>query len=808
MINARDKSRVRIVLNSDFLDTSPWILSSQPLFSDALSISMASQGIDDAVPNFENFSREEIIEQFREQKRRADESEQRLAEEQRLNRSTTFQEYIQLCHEHLHQALHVETDFSSTTHGYTSPTNKYCPTRLTPWEAFPTRQMKQFDDAHSLLQLAFGEDPRLFKPALYLTLTGSDLAKKKLASEQDLTRYEYVALEQPVESIINQLCKYETAQEQFRLGDGIAFKDNSNSLRENKEQAENPATPTKPSGRADRYCVYKQENSALQLLFVVEYKPPHKYLIGNIKAGFRPMNIIEVLSRVSVPSDPDEKLQHNADALVAAMASQTFHYMIEGGLEFSYITTGEAFIFLHIKESDPETLHYHVSVPGEEFDRDDIAASLKQTAVGQVLGFSLMAFKSKKRPQSWITNATKTLHIYAVSDAMILAQLPDSERKQTPKFSAYRGRKTVTHKRHNTRLRTNRVNPGCDSGKSDYSNESDSSCPDTPSRSGSSYPFAPNATTAKGQDKLGGETSKHISSTGTPRERGHQQRYCTQKCLRGVTRSEPLDKDCPNSSLHPSHGGRHAINSHQFQRLIQDQLAQDRDHDCEPLGTQGSRGALFRLTLASHGYVFVGKGTVDVFIRDLRYEGRIYRHLKDLQGSAIPVYLGNIDLEEVYFLDIGVQISHMLLLSWGGRNIDGVRPQTRVEIDRTVREVRNLGIDQHDEEVRNLLWNEERQRVMLIDFERATYIAEDDSMKCQAIQVHEDHEGIQANDWCPTCPKDTDQVMAQDGTDSADDHYKENVEPSNIAISKAKKEDRPDQGIRKTTKGSLGPVRI
>ena len=38
----------------------------------------------------------------------------------------------------------------------------------------------------------------------------------------------------------------------------------------------------------------------------------------------------------------------------------------------------------------------------------------------------------------------------------------------------------------------------------------------------------------------------------------------------------------------------------------------------------------FKLVLESYGYVFVGKGTIDVFIPDFRYKGGIYRRLESL----------------------------------------------------------------------------------------------------------------------------------------------------------------------------------
>ena len=61
---------------------------------------------------------------------------------------------------------------------------------------------------------------------------------------------------------------------------------------------------------------------------------------------------------------------------------------------------------------------------------------------------------------------------------------------------------------------------------------------------------------------------------------------------------------------------------------------------------QSTRGALFQITLASRGYVFVGKGTAEAFPSDLLHEGQVYKLFRQVQGSATPVYLCSIDLKE------------------------------------------------------------------------------------------------------------------------------------------------------------------
>jgi hypothetical protein len=88
----------------------------------------------------------------------------------------------------------------------------------------------------------------------------------------------------------------------------------------------------------------------------------------------------------------------------------------------------------------------------------------------------------------------------------------------------------------------------------------------------------------------------------------------------------------------------------------------------------------------------VGKGTISVFVPDLRYEGRLYRRLKGLQGEVVPVYLGNIEPIDSWW-DRGVEIVHMLLMSWGGqvaRSSDAL--DLPGEIQRSVEEIRKFSM--------------------------------------------------------------------------------------------------------------------
>lgn len=92
-----------------------------------------------------------------------------------------------------------------------------------------------------------------------------------------------------------------------------------------------------------------------------------------------------------------------------------------------------------------------------------------------------------------------------------------------------------------------------------------------------------------------------------------------------------------------------------------------------------------------------------------------------------------------YFLDVGVRIIHMLLMSWAGEeatsghilnsglfseqisNMKHLFP-LREATDRAVNELRQHGVDHRNARRPNVLWNEENGRVMMIDFERSRVV--------------------------------------------------------------------------------------
>ena len=90
----------------------------------------------------------------------------------------------------------------------------------------------------------------------------------------------------------------------------------------------------------------------------------------------------DVINRPTIPIDLGEKFIYRSEWLVAAALTQTYRYMVENGLAYSYLTTGEAYVFLYIIEFEPHTLYYHLVEPNAKAEvQDEVDILLCRTAI-------------------------------------------------------------------------------------------------------------------------------------------------------------------------------------------------------------------------------------------------------------------------------------------------------------------------------------------------------------------------------------------------------------------------------------------
>lgn len=190
-------------------------------------------------------------------------------------------------------------------------------------------------------------------------------------------------------------------------------------------------------------------------------------------------------------------------------------------------------------------------------------------------------------------------------------------------------------------------------------------------------------------------------------------------------RSGPLDVACPNARLHGT--DCHRLSRSTFLKRIRQQLSKDLDRNCEVIGLHGACGVPFRVRLESHGYTVVAKACPIELVYRLKWEAKIYDRLCPIQGTHVPVHLGNIDLEVPYYYEGICELKHMMFLSYGGKRMDkhlaaDSKSFVSQQTEESVQAVRSLGVLHNDLAQRNMLWEDQTRRVMVIDFERAEMV--------------------------------------------------------------------------------------
>jgi hypothetical protein len=697
-----------------------------------------------------------------EEQHRREEAEQAQERAVEKTRKTALPEFLDACHNHLHSGLTVQADPTLSTRGNpANANNKLRPERLALWADFPARQATIWDD---LMESGFASE-RHFTSLHTLEETGEAVRRRMMSSELDLNVFQRHTVEDQVSLIIQGMHGDRRLRRKFALQGSVNFENHANTLspesqlEEGMEQLTVSGTgrrqsprlqakakakgtgPSDPTGtavaeeagrkstagssrpRADQFCVYNTgtTRSAQDRIaaFILEYKAPHKLPLSYIYEGLGEMELEEV-----VQCHEDETLRDRFRRLVAAVITQAFSYMIRIGVEYGCVCTGEAYIFLRVGD-DPRTVNYFLSVPKGDVGEttgwtagSESGNRLHLTAVGQMLAFTLQALKIPPRSQRWRTEAAAQLRSWEVVYDELLDAIPEgttqSSEYQPPENDSFLRMSPVQLRGRGAK----HSSPSCWQAEKrrEASDEEPEPDPDTPSRQQSlSQHFSRTQKTA------------HSSSSGRRRGRRRGQgtedgQYCTQECLRGLAKGGMLDRSCPNAR---DHGERyHQIDRPTFLALMRRQLADDLDTDCDPVSMPGACGVLFRVRLRSHGYAVAAKCTPAYFVHRLRREASIYERLRPIQGIHVPVHLGNIDLETPYFYEGIVELVHMMFLSFGGNPISQhltaknkalVSEQVKLSADA----IHGLRVLHKDLMPRNILWNEETKRVMVIDFERA-----------------------------------------------------------------------------------------
>jgi len=364
------------------------------------------------------------------------------------------------------------------------------------------------------------------------------------------------------------------------------------------------------------------------------------------------------------------------------------------------------------------------------------------TAVARVLAFTLHSLVAKQPGQSWF-DAAKELNVWETERYNPLKDIPDSspeDRIDRNDLTAadYKQGQSKGGIKSQVKTRAQCKRDADQMGEEDEDDESPSTPRDRRERGAAQNRVKRRRGGAESgaksdtkSDTKSGEKSNTKSDTKSGEKSGEKtisRQLCTQQCLRGLLTRGALDNNCPNVEQHCGKfrdRNKHAISSSKFLSLMRRQLACDRDGSCEPLRIQGSRGALFKLTLHSYGYTVAAKGTISEFVPYLKHEATIYKRLLPIQGAYIPVCLGAINLV-LPFHFFGENI-YMLCLSWSGTSIYGLIDRYNKDdvldlATSSLQAIHQLGVLHEDAMPQNMLWHAKSKKVMIVDFERARVV--------------------------------------------------------------------------------------
>ncbi|KAI4122906.1 MAG: hypothetical protein LQ338_005558 [Usnochroma carphineum] len=640
------------------------------------------------------------------------EAQQQVAETQQQVANTTLLAYVEKYHERFGDGPDIPKDKSKCTTGRTSTvTRKIRPAHIKRWEGFLDLRREKFLRIQDFLN-----DQPLF-PSLHGIDQIANQPRNVVSSEVDLRVWHSNPLETPVKLIAAQLIALPNSRTEFSLGKRMNFENHVNTLSE----AQSDRRPKD----ADQICVKVLDDDNESTVAVVEFKAPHKATKELLTAGLQPLDIKrDVLDREGGNETGAAKFQRSAEKFVAMIITQTYSYMVRGGVRYGCIITGQATVFLLIPEDDPLTVYFYHADPFEEV-QDELSNNSsfphECTAIAQMISFCVMAHDNPGSSQAWRSTVRDKNLRWDFDDFESDHRIPIEAATLTKPPSAFKPRRTITSL-YRTPIKTrSKCKPNDDVTK--YGPESDSDSDEefdhdeTPTKP---PPRRQEKQVQQPQGEFG--QGKQVS-----RKTARDYAYCTQECMRGLSNRTAMDPYCPNYPLHPRRqlDSTHALTRPLLARLLRQQLATDLDDYCIDLQKQGCTGRLFKLVLASHGYTFVGKGTIKLYIPDLKIEGRVYNRLKDRQGRSIPVHLGNIDLLRPW-MACTFDIVHMLLMSYAGECVWNNIAQNKEGDEAVYRkglvfdeECVKDGVLNRDTFQRNMMWNDETNQIMFIDFDRS-----------------------------------------------------------------------------------------
>ncbi|RYO97368.1 hypothetical protein DL765_011212 [Monosporascus sp. GIB2] len=208
--------------------------------------------------------------------------------------------------------------------------------------------------------------------------------------------------------------------------------------------------------RADQFCIYRTLPGQNVPTVAIEYKPPHKLSRDKIVTGLES----EIQPKRDVIHKDGDGFAFASRTLATAVVTQLFSYMIGKGIQYEYVCTGKAFVFLFIPD-DPTIVYYSVYVPNLDV-MDDDEIRLHRTAIAQVFAFILQAVGTEPPPASWY-DITASLDVWAVEYDDVLRDIHATVRKEK-RTTPYKPQRWKGFRRSPIRTRSSCKQPDSDIG--------------------------------------------------------------------------------------------------------------------------------------------------------------------------------------------------------------------------------------------------------------------------------------------------------------------------------------------------------